>query len=137
MLISRSIHVAANGIILFLLWLSSISLYIHTTSCLSIHLSMTFIHILAILNSAAMNIQMKVKVQLLSRVRLSATPWILNYQAPLSTGFSRQEYWSGLPFPSPGYLPDPGIEPRKITKRTGCNLGPSVSPRRINSVTSV
>ena len=34
------------------------------------------------------------------------------HQAPLSTGFSRQEYWSGLPFPSPGDLPDPGIEPR-------------------------
>ena len=35
-----------------------------------------------------------------------------SYQAPLSMGFSRQEYWSGLPFPSPGDLPDPGIEPR-------------------------
>ena len=39
------------------------------------------------------------------------TPWNVAYQAPLSTGFSRQEYWSGLPFPSPGDLPDPGIEP--------------------------
>ena len=37
------------------------------------------------------------------------------YQAPLSLGFSRQEYWSGLPFPSPGDLPDPGIEPRPST----------------------
>ena len=36
------------------------------------------------------------------------------YQAPLSTGFSRQEYWSGLPFPSPGDLPDPGTEPRSL-----------------------
>ena len=41
-------------------------------------------------------------VQLLSRVRLFATPWTVAYQAPPSTGFSRQEYWSGLPFPSPG-----------------------------------
>ena len=39
------------------------------------------------------------------------TPWTVTHQAPLSVSFSRQEYWSGLPFPSPGYLPDPGIEP--------------------------
>ena len=44
---------------------------------------------------------------MLSRVRLFATPWTAAYEAPLSLGFSRQEYWSGLPFP----LPDPGIEP--------------------------
>ena len=47
----------------------------------------------------------------LSRVRLFATPWTVARQAPLSMGFSRQEYWSGLPFPSPGDLPDPGMEP--------------------------
>ena len=41
----------------------------------------------------------------------SVTPWTVAHQAPLSMGFSRQEYWSGLPFPSPGGLPDPGIEP--------------------------
>ena len=40
-----------------------------------------------------------------------ATPWTVARQAPLSMGFSRQEYWSGLPFPSPGGLPNPGIEP--------------------------
>ena len=40
----------------------------------------------------------------------SATPWAVAYQAPLSMGFSRQAYWSGLPFPSPGDLPDPGIK---------------------------
>ena len=55
---------------------------------------------------------MKVKVKSLSRVQLFATPWTVAHQAPLSMGFSRQEYWSGLPFPSPGDLPDPGIEPR-------------------------
>ena len=48
----------------------------------------------------------------LSRVRFFATPRTVAYQALLSMGFSRQEYWSGLPFPSPGDLPDPGIEPR-------------------------
>ena len=40
-----------------------------------------------------------------------ATPWTVACQTPLSMGFSRQEYWSGLPFPSPGDLPNPGIEP--------------------------
>ena len=47
----------------------------------------------------------------LSRVQLFATPWTVAYQAPPSLGFSRQEYWSGLPFPSPGDLPKPGIKP--------------------------
>ena len=41
----------------------------------------------------------------------SATPWTVACQAPLSMGFSRQEYWSGLPFPSPRDLPDPGVKP--------------------------
>ena len=50
-------------------------------------------------------------VKLLSRVQLFATPWTVAHQAPLSMGSSRQEYWSGLPFPSPGDLPNPGIEP--------------------------
>ena len=51
------------------------------------------------------------KVKSLSRVRLFATSWTVAHQAPPSMGFSRQEYWSGLPLPSPGDLPDPGIEP--------------------------
>ena len=51
------------------------------------------------------------EVKLLIRVRLFATPWTVAYQAPPSMGFSRQEYWSGLPLPSPGDLPNPGIEP--------------------------
>ena len=52
----------------------------------------------------------KVKVKSLSCVRLFAIPWSVAYQASLSMGFSRQEYWSGLPFPSPGDLPNPGVE---------------------------
>ena len=55
---------------------------------------------------------MKVKVKSLSRARLFATLWTLAHQALPSMGFSSQEYWSGLTFPSPGDLPDPGIEPR-------------------------
>ena len=54
----------------------------------------------------------KGKGKSLSGVQLFATPWTVAYQALLSMGFSRQEYWSGLPLPSPGDLPDPGIEPR-------------------------
>ena len=54
------------------------------------------------------------EVKSLSRVQLFATPWTVVYQASLSMGFSRQEYWSGLPFPSPGDLPDPGIKPRSL-----------------------
>ena len=46
----------------------------------------------------------------LSRVLLFLTPWTVARQTPLSMEFSRQEYWSGLPFPTPGDLPDPGIE---------------------------
>ena len=46
-----------------------------------------------------------------TRVWLFATPWTVAYQAPLSKRFSRQEYWSGLPFPSPGDCPNPGIKP--------------------------
>ena len=46
-----------------------------------------------------------------SHVQLFATPWTVACQAPLFMGFFRQEYWSGLPFPPPGDLPDPGIEP--------------------------
>ena len=52
----------------------------------------------------------------LSHVRLFVTPWTV---APLSVGFSRQEYWSGLPFPSPGDLPDPGIEPPSVSPALG------------------
>ena len=54
----------------------------------------------------------KVKVKSFSCVRPFANPWTVDHEAPLSMGFSRQETWSGLPFPSPGDLPDPGIEPK-------------------------
>ena len=54
------------------------------------------------------------KVKLLSRVQLSATPWTVAYHAPPPRRFSRQEYWNGLPFPSLGDLPNPGIEPESL-----------------------
>ena len=51
-------------------------------------------------------------VSLLGYVQLFETPWTVAHQAPLSVKFSSQEYWSGLPFPSPRDLPNPGIEPQ-------------------------
>ena len=63
-------------------------------------------------SDSVLDILWYVKVKLLSRVRLFATPWTVAYQAPRSMGFSRQECWNGgLPFPSSGDLPDPGIKP--------------------------
>ena len=61
---------------------------------------------------------MLVKVKSLSCVRLFVTPGTIAYQAPRSMGFSRQEYWSGLPFPSPGDLPNPGIKSRSPAWQT-------------------
>ena len=51
---------------------------------------------------------------MLSHVRLFATPWTVARQSPLSMGFPSQEYWSGLPFPPSGDLPNPGIEPMSL-----------------------
>ena len=55
---------------------------------------------------------MATAVKLLSRVRLFATPWTVAHQTSPSMEFYRQEYWSGFPFPSPGDLPNSGIEPK-------------------------
>ena len=66
----------------------------------------------------------------LSRVQLFATPWTVAYQAPRSMGFFRQEYWSGLPFPSPGDLPDPGTEPRSWTESGSLTLHADALPSK-------
>ena len=63
---------------------------------------------------------MKVKVKSLSHVQLFGIQWTVAHHAPLSMGFSRQEYWSRLPFPSPEDLPDPGIEPRSPALQARC-----------------
>ena len=72
---------------------------------------------------------------MLSRIQLSSTPWTARHQAPLSMGLSWQEYWSGLPFPPPGDLPDPGIEPVSSNCRTlhcvSCTAGHQGSPKEI------
>ena len=70
----------------------------------------------------------------LSHVRLFATPWTVAYQVPPSMGFSRQAYWSGLPFPSPGNLPNQGIEPRSPALQT--DALPSEPPGKPNSSSS-
>ena len=68
--------------------------------------------------------------KLLSRVQLCATPWTVAHQAPLSMGFSRQEYWSGLPFPSPRDLPNPEIKPRSPAFQTDASTSePSRKPK--------
>ena len=62
-----------------------------------------------------------------SHVWLSVTPWTLAHQAPLSTGLSRQEYWSGLPLPPPGDLPDPEIKPASPVSPTLASEPPGKS----------
>ena len=66
------------------------------------------------------------QTSVLSCVRLFATPRTVDYQSPLPTGFSRQEYWSRLPFPAPGDLPDPGIQPGSPALQT--EASPSEPP---------
>ena len=66
--------------------------------------------------------------QSLSHVQLFVTPWTIARQVPLSIEFSRQEYWSGLPFPSPWDLPNPGIEPGSPTLQA--DSLPSEPPRK-------
>ena len=74
-------------------------------------------------------------MKLLSRVRLFATPWTVAYQAPPSMGFSRQEYWSGLLFPSPGDLPYPGIETESPASRADALT--SEPPGRVRVICSL
>ena len=71
---------------------------------------------------------MACEVKLLSRVQLFATPWTIAHQASQSMGFSRQGYWSGLPFPSPAALPNPGIEPGSPARQA--DALPSEPPAR-------
>ena len=84
--------------------------------------------ILYLLCSKLGSLKKQVKVKSLGRVRLFATPWTVAHQAPLSMGFSRHEYWSGLPSPSPGDLPDPGIEPRSSSLQADALALPSEPP---------
>ena len=69
------------------------------------------------------------KVKSFSHVQLFVTPWTVTYQAPWSMRFSRQEYWSRLPFPSPGNLPDSGTEPRSPASQA--NALPSEPPGKL------
>ena len=71
----------------------------------------------------------RLKKKSLSRVRLFATRWTVAYQAPQSMGFSRKEYWSWLPFPSPGDLPGPGIKPESPALQADYLLSHQGSPQ--------
>ena len=80
-------------------------------------LNLSLLHSRQILYHMSHQRQLVYIYMLLTCVWLFVTPWTVAHQAPQSLGFSRQEYWSGLPFPSPGELPDPGIEPRSPALR--------------------
>ena len=80
-------------------------------------------------------ILMKVKVKLLSHVWLFVSLWAVAHQALPSMGFSRQEYWTGLPFPTPGNLPHPGIELRSPALQA--EVLPSEPPRKPFTYTSL
>ena len=82
----------------------------HDSSCSSSHAPMSVLN-----GSPSLFILWDVLCLVLSQVRLFPTPWTVAHQAPLSLRFSRQEYWSGLPYPSPGDLPNPGIKPTSPT----------------------
>ena len=69
----------------------------------------------SLLSCSSSESRVNVNVKSLSHVCVFVTPWTVAYQAPLHMGFSRQEYWSGLSFPSPGDLPYPGIDPGSPT----------------------
>ena len=79
-------------------------MHIHVHMCLFVYLleKLQYYVIITILCSGA---------QLLSRVQLLVILWTIDHQVPLSLGFFRQQYWNGLPFPPPGYLPNPLMEP--------------------------
>ena len=86
--------------------------------CLNLCLFYFFLYSLYVIykiRKKVMKMSFNSSVSLLSRVRLFATPWTLSHQVPLSTEFSRQEYWSGLPCTPLWDLPNPGIEPRSPT----------------------
>ena len=87
--------------------------------CIYLHVYVLYIYFniicnISIINIANNNVSMYVCACALSCVRLSATSWTATHQAPLFIGFPRQEYWSGLPLPSQGDLPDPGIKPTSL-----------------------
>ena len=80
----------------------------------------------AVLYSCIPSLSLCVFAYMLSHVQVFKTLWTVAHQGPLSMGFSRQEYWSGLPFPPPGDLSNPGIEPRPLALQA--NALPSESP---------
>ena len=95
-------------IFMWLAFKKSAVIYIYRYRQISIYLSISIYMYICIYLSIYLSTCV---CQSLSRARLFATPWTAIHQVPLSMRFSRQGYWSGLPFPSPGDLPNPGIEP--------------------------
>ena len=110
---------ALGSLFLSLFIISFTHTHTHSTLSLSFSLSLSHIHSSGCLQGTGdKNPYFDLFAHVLSRfsrVRLSETLWTVAHQAPLSTGFSRQEYWSGLPCPSPRNLPYPGTEPSSLT----------------------
>ena len=82
------------------------------------HSSQFYIFVSILTLPSLISLLSKAKGKSLSHVQIFVTPWTVAYQAPLSMGFSRQEYWSGVPFPSSRDLPNPGIKPRSPALQT-------------------
>ena len=100
----KALHLCCNeGISTYLTFLPSLSVFSFLGFCVYVNTSYW--------NFGFFFFLLKLLVFWLSRVRLFVTSWTVVRQASLCVGYSRQEYWSGLPFPSPEDLPDPGIEP--------------------------
>ena len=109
-------HKSKEKVVLVIDWFIEMAPFLSLISTTVQHLK-TFhllfgIHSMSWVQLFMLTIQVWSEVKSLSHVWLFKTPWTVAYQIPPSMGFSRQEYWNGLPFPSPGDLPDPGIEPR-------------------------
>ena len=114
-----------------------------TQSCVSLHDPRDYtVHgVLQARMLECVCVRARVHAWLLSLVRLFVTPWTEAHQASLSMGFSGQEHWSGLPYPPPGDLPDPGIKPTSpmtlALQVDSLLTEPSGKPRRIYSWVSM
>ena len=108
-------NVVKNNIRCYFLIHTTVISEIPSTSLIEITQTPSTLCPSSLLSCSSSESRVNVNVKSLSHVCVFVTPWTVAYQAPLHMGFSRQEYWSGLSFPSPGDLPYPGIDPGSPT----------------------